>query len=153
MPNHWNHARQQVMLHTEHKQPLDNVRKYFLEEGRLSELEWESLMSNPENPPEVPPRLGIRLPEKGSGRKPSILTRKREAKIVHNLTVLDLPCVHRGELIEVRECKPCDGGDREVFQCSAVPGGECTLNSSKLRNSAGKIPGCAICELRKPPDD
>lgn len=160
MVNFWQQARYQVQMHAMHDEPLDNVRKHFLDGGRISELEWAALMVDPKNPPEQPPRFGIKLPARGpDGKrvgKPAILTLGRKAdqpptkdgKHWSELTIDDFPCPHRGKLIELRVCKPCDGGDREVFQCSAVLGGECTLISSKLKNVAGKIPGCTICELR-----
>lgn len=165
-PNtHWHRARNQVIGHHELGRPFDGIKASFVDTGLVSQAAWQLLMANPADPPELPPRgLGMILPKKVNGQvqgKPTLLVPDQKhisgrggvgaaasAKRQGVKTVAELPCVYRGNVIETRDCKPCEGGPREVFQCSAVPGGECTLNSSKLKNDAGKIPGCAICELR-----
>lgn len=58
-------------------------------------------------------------------------------------------CVHRGELLRVEECKPCQSGGRvpEIFACEVH--GECTLFAiSKRKSDGGKWNSCLGCEDR-----
>lgn len=55
-------------------------------------------------------------------------------------------CVHRGELLRVEECKPCQSGGRlpEVFACAVH--GECTLYRINKRKPDGSVwASCLSC--------
>ena len=56
-------------------------------------------------------------------------------------------CVHRGELLRVEVCKPCQSGGRvpEVFSCAVH--GECTLYRINKRKPDGSVwKSCLSCE-------
>jgi hypothetical protein len=138
----WHKARNYVIGHTETGDSLDPVYAEFVGTGKVPLHEWQQLVANPSDPPEWPDGYQQK-PQRAAVVVTAAPPSKPEA----------FPCIHRGEVIEQRDCKPCDGGPRDVYRCTSqsVAGGECTINSSKLKNDGGKIPGCAVCELRAVP--
>lgn len=71
--NLYERARNKVIGHTELGWPIDLIREQFVGSGKLSETEWKLLTANPSNPPERSPTLGLILPRKGSGERPTVI--------------------------------------------------------------------------------
>lgn len=102
---------------------------------------------------EIARKLDARLVTRkwGKRRFAVITTQPCEAERRRITQPDELPCVHRGELVEWRQCKTCTNGvDRlPVYSCSEKT--ECVVRGDVRRSDPrlGRCQSCAVCEERQ----
>lgn len=61
----------------------------------------------------------------------------------------DLPCIHRGTVLQRLKCSECDSGGRNTAVYACMAHGECTLVNLIARRADGsRWPACNTCEDR-----